>query len=265
MALLLLMILSALPALAGVSVPGAKVIGASLPQRWCAEGWDRRREGGCWVPVDHLPGESKVKAYVHPAGWIVDPRCLDDRRFDPGEFLAALDEAAKKLDPELAASAGGCLGTFNPAMARQAREAVWSSPTYISCGPWEPGSTKCADESRSGEANLIQLRNIVPCLGADGTGLAGTLFHETLHAAGIDNWTTEKHNSVASLPQFEFVHDRVYGAEATCFYGTAPARRKKANFMQCLETIRYDVVRPDRALCEGFNHDYYDTTPPYTK
>jgi len=248
-----------------IAAPRARMIGATLPTRRCAEGWRLRREGGCWTTAS-FPGEEHVLSYVHPGGWIVDPRCLDDRRFDPGEFIAALDSAYKKMSPVLTAEHGGCLATFNPVMAREVTNAVWERPTYLACPAYDPKESFCADADTASydKITMLRVRNVQGCMGKGTTGLAGTLFHESLHAAKIDNWPVERHNDVQNTPQYKFIYDRVYGTEATCFFGTDPRTRKDANLVQCLTTIAYENPNADRKLCDGFG-TYFGDTPQMAK
>jgi hypothetical protein len=216
-----------------------------------------RQSGGadCDAPRD----------YVHPAGWIVDASCLRDKRFTAAQFRAALDAAARKFSPTLPVSSGACLSEYNPQWAREITAFLHANPVRISCPAYDPKSRFCADHMKiEGSGGLMRILNIGLCMEEKGTGLAGTLFHETLHAVGADNLPLEKHNAAYDLPQFEFVTDRVYGTEALCFLGTAPETRKKVNLLQCRAAVDYENDRPDHALCSGFNTVFYDTVPPGT-
>jgi hypothetical protein len=204
----------------------------------------------------------RPRGYVHPAGWIVDGSCLQDQRFTAAQFRAALDEAARKFSPDIPVSNGGCLADYNPAWARKLTSFLHSNPVSISCPSYDPAGRPCADQSRAeGSGGAIRILNIGPCMTEGGTGLAGTLFHETLHAAGADNLPVEQHNQAGELAQYVFVTDRVYGTEALCFIGVDPARRKKVSLLQCRAAVNYENERPDRALCAGFGTEFYDTIP----
>lgn len=203
--------------------------------------------------------------FIHPAGWIVDASCLQDKRFTAAEFRAALDEAARKFSPGVPVSKGGCLADYNPSWAKEIVTFLHADPVRITCPSYDPKSHFCADHMKiDGSGGLIRILNIGPCLDEKGTGLAGTLFHETLHAVGADNLPLEKHNAAWDLPQYVFVTDRVYGTEALCFLGTKPETRKLVNVLQCHAAVNYENERPDRALCSGFNTVFYDTVPPGT-
>ncbi|MBI4347979.1 MAG: hypothetical protein HY553_14075 [Elusimicrobia bacterium] len=243
----------------------------------CPADWEQKRRGDCWVPRGIFGGPA-APAYVHPKGWVVDPRCFEDPRFSGREFLAALDRAWKKLDPGTPASAGGCLGTFNPAWGRRLVDSVWTRHVHVSCPSYDKTETTCAhheprdhyyqDErgfSRriDGYYSLLVLRNVEGCTKAfDSSGLAGVLFHETLHAAGADNFPTEKHNTAWKLEQYVFVRDRVYGAEATCFFGVDPAKRPYVNVLQCRGTVSYDNPSPNHELCREFDASFTNLMPP---
>jgi hypothetical protein len=205
----------------------------------------------------------KPRGYVHPAGWIVDGSCLQDARFTPAQLRAALDEAARKFSPKVPVSAGGCLADYNPAWAKELTDFLHTTPVRISCPAYDPAGRPCADEGASpGFGPEIHIRNAGPCLAEGGTGLAGLLFHETLHAAGADNLPLERHNKAGELPQYAFVTDRIYGTEALCFLGVDPAKRKQVNILQCRAAVNYENDHPDRALCSGFSTEFYDTIPP---
>jgi hypothetical protein len=203
------------------------------------------------------------RGYVHAAGWIVDGNCLRDKRFTPAQFRAALDEAARKFSPNVPVSKGGCLADYNPAWAKEITTFLHANPVRITCPAYDPKSRPCADHTKmEGSGGEIRVLNAGPCLAEEGTGLAGLIFHETLHADGADNLTLEQHNKAGELPQYVFVTDRVYGTEALCFLGTSPARREYVNILQCRAAVNYERERPDRELCSGFNTVFYDTVPP---
>lgn len=207
-------------------------------------------------------GCDRPRGYVHPAGWIVDESCLQDRRFTAAQFRAALDAAARKFSPKIAVSDGGCLADYNPAWARELTSFLHANPVRISCPAFDPASRPCADQGKvEGTGGEIRILNAGPCLADVGTGLAGLIFHETLHADGADNLPLEQHNKAGELAQYVFVTDRVYGTEALCFLGVNPARRKEVNILQCRAAVNYENERPDRALCSGFGTQFYDTIP----
>lgn len=227
-------------------------------RRACPAGWRRNRAGDCWVEAQVFPGEGRVQAYVHPAGFLVDPRCLRDKRFSADELLAALTTLTRKVDPALGADQGGCLGTYNPAWGRELKDLLWTKELVLSCPQdYDPGSETCADEDESPGYSLISLRNIKGCLGEGTTGLSGTLFHEFLHAARADNVPTAVHNQGWTRKQYEFIYDRVYGTEAVCYEG------RKANVVQCRTAVAYDNDSPNYGLCRGFNA-YFTDQPPGT-
>ena len=204
----------------------------------------------------------RPRGYVHPAGWIVDGSCLQDRRFTPAQLRAALDSAARKFSPKISVAEGGCLADYNPAWAQELTTFLHANPVRITCPSYDPASRPCADQSKvAGSGGDIRILNAGPCLAEDGTGLSGLIFHETLHAAGADSLPVEQHNKAGELPQYVFVTDRVYGTEALCYLGTNPARRKQVNILQCRSAVNYENERPDRALCSGFGTDFYDTIP----
>jgi hypothetical protein len=204
----------------------------------------------------------RPRGYVHPAGWIVDGSCLQDKRFTAAQLRAALDEAALKFSPDIPVSNGGCLSDYNPSWARELTAFLHANPVRITCPSYDPASRPCADQSKAeGSGGEIRILNAGPCLDDVGTGLAGLIFHETLHADGADSLPLEKHNQAGELPQYVFVTDRVYGTEALCFYGVNPARRKEVNILQCRTAVNYQNERPDRALCSGFGTQFYDTIP----
>ena len=160
-------------------------------------------------------------------------------------------------------TSGGCLADYNPQWARELTNFLHANPVRISCPAFDPASRPCAEQGKiAGSGGEIRILNIGPCLAEGGTGLAGTLFHETLHAAGADNLPVVEHNKAGELPQYVFVTDRVYGTEALCFLGAGPDRRKKVNLLQCRAAVNYQNERPDRLLCSGFGTEFYDTVPP---
>lgn len=244
--------------------------------RECPPDWEEKRRGGCWVKRGIFGGNAEA-AYVHPKGWIVDARCFEDSRFTGRELLAALDAAWKKLDPSTPASAGGCLGTFNPTWGRELVERVWDGHMHVSCPGYDATETTCAHHEKrdhyyrdergfsrrlEGYYNLLVIRNVERCARSfDSSGLAGVLFHETLHGAGADNLSTEQHNKAWNLEQYVFVRDRVYGTEAVCFFGFDPKKRPFVNVTQCRNTVSFGNPSPDPGLCREFDASYTDRMP----
>jgi hypothetical protein len=203
------------------------------------------------------------RGFVHPAGWIVDGSCLGDKRFTAAQFRAALDSAARKFSPNVPVSKGGCLADYNPSWAKEIATFLHANPIHITCPAYDPTAKVCADHRKiDGSGGEVRILNVGPCMDEKGTGLAGTLFHETLHAAGADNLPLEKHNNAGDLPQYVFVTDRVYGTEALCFLGVAPETRARVNILQCRAAVNFENEHPDRALCSGFSAVFYDTIPP---
>jgi len=258
---------AALPA----AVKGVQ-IKASVSQRPCPANWEEKRIGDCWTTTNFFDGEDNVRAYVHPAGWIVDPRCFSDKRFPAQEMLDALTTAGRKMDPGISSQAGGCMGTYNPDWGRELKDQVWKNRMYVQCPQnYDKNSLTCADEGdhdayiHDAQGNmrreekyyrLISLRNVTLCTGRDTSGLAGTLFHESLHAADADNMPLEVHNQAwGDRKQYEFVRDRVYGTEDVCFFG------KEANIVQCNNAVAYHSDNPRKDLCRGFSAVFTDMPP----
>ncbi len=236
----------------------------------CPEDWAKSRRGNCLTKT-HAFGGGPAWAYVHKGGWIVDPRCFADSRFSGKDFMTALDTVVRKLDPRVPAHAGGCLGTFNPAFGREVTDHLRQQPTHIMCGEFDTKERTCADhhswQSGPQTQSLIRLRNIRGCTGPLSTGLAGVLFHETLHAAGADSFPIEKHNQAWNMEQWQFINDRVYGTEAVCFWGTDPKLRGQVNILQCKGTVsylNYNAPWP-HPLCEGFNYAFTDLPAGFIK
>ncbi|MFI5361716.1 MAG: hypothetical protein ACHQ49_07080 [Elusimicrobiota bacterium] len=208
------------------------------------------------------PAASLAEDFVHPAGWIVDGNCLDGRVVTAAKFRSALDEAARKFSPTTRVSEGGCLADYNPGWAKKLSEFLKSNPIRIACPEQDSTSRRFFEYERvPGSGGVLRIRNIASALAEGGTGLAGAIFHESLHAYGADNLPLEQHNQAGELPQYVFVTDRVYGTEALCFFGGDPATKKKVNVLQCRAAVNYDNDRPDQSLCSGFNTAFYDTVP----
>lgn len=249
---LLALLLLALPAWAETGpLPGAKV---------CEEGWRAKRQGGCWTRTRAVPGGEQW-AYVHPRGWVMDARCLQDARFKPGEVAQALEAAWKKLDPATPVARGGCLSRYNPAWGKQIQQAVWDSEMTLSCPAFDAKSTTCATHEDRGKGRFITLANVAACTGVGGSGLPGILFHETLHGADADNLPREVHNAAWELPQYKWIRDAVYAAEAVCFFGTDPAQRGFVNIIQCKGVVGRGVFDPDPTLCRDFSATFTDRRP----
>lgn len=270
------LLLAAWPALADSPIP--PLIAAAGAGAVCRPDWETGRRGHCWIRGDILGEESWV--FVHRRGWLVDRRCLEDGRFTAKEFLAALDDAYKKLSPEVSVRDGGCLADFNPAWARRLHDAPWRRRMVLSCGVYEADARACATHQRmdafrtlaegrverlSGYYRLIRIKNAGGCMGPEGTGLSGIVFHETLHGDDADNFSTEEHNEGWKLPQVRFVYDHVYGAESVCYYGTDPSRIRYSNFLQCLFLTRQAGQEEKRELCRLFPSSYTDTPAGFIK
>ncbi|MBI4679071.1 MAG: hypothetical protein HY748_15955 [Elusimicrobia bacterium] len=245
----------------------------------CPKSWERSKQGNCWIETAVFGG-AKAWAFVHPKGWVVDPRCLRDKRFTQAELMAALDSAWRKMSPATSLSQGGCLSHFNPWWGKELVDGMFEKSMYLSCPEFDPKGSSCADRGtrdsyevdekgftvrRPEAVNLLSIRNVARCISPGATGLAGVVFHETLHAAGADNFSTEKHNKAYDLEQYVFVRDRVYAAEAVCFFGTDPKRRELANILQCRATAEYHAEDPRQHLCEGFGASFTDMPAGFIK
>jgi hypothetical protein len=191
-------------------------------------------------------------------------------------MLAALEAAWRKMDPAAPSGRGGCLGEFNPEWGRELTVAVWDRRMHVSCPAHDPAETTCAHhESRDDyergpdgfmrrapwDIHLLVMRNAGRCMGQGTPGLAGILFHETLHAAGADNFPVEQHNKAWELEQWVFVKDRVYGAEAVCFFGVEPSLRPLVNVFQCRYTERDRAGAPRLDLCRSFGASFTNLRP----
>jgi hypothetical protein len=224
-------------------------------ERACPADYREKRRGDCVL------ASGSDRYYVHRAGWIVDSACFHDKRWTAAELRSALDLAARKFSPAPAA-AGGCLADYNPGWAKEMTDRLWTDWLYVRCpSSYDPASSTCANarpfDDGEQKGTEISLLNAKPCLDPKGTGFAGILFHETLHADGADSFPVEKHNDVQHVPQFIMVKDRVYATEALCFLP-----KEQVNILQCRTATDYNVEHPDRALCAGFNHVFYDVQPP---
>jgi hypothetical protein len=232
----------------------------------CSLDWAAARKGDCLLETSVFNGRP-LQAYVHPGGWIVDPRCFGDTRFTADALLEALNSVRRKMDPKIPVAKGGCLSRFNPQWGAELLERIWTRKMYVSCPSYEKDSPTCGstNETDSGIGRMLSLKNAAGCMGRDGTGLAGILFHESLHAAGADNFGMNKHNKAWELPQYEFVRDQVYGAEAVCFFGLNPKTAKQVNFLQCKNTAEYHSDRPRDNLCDPFPASFTDMPAGFWK
>lgn len=228
----------------------------------CPSDWSASRKGDCWTKVSLFDGTGEVSAYVHPDGWVIDPRCFADSRFTGSELISALTTAALKMDPERPSTSGGCMGEFNPEWGAELKNQVWDNHMHVSCPDFDETDTTCAShEARPGNYHILYLKNVRRCMGFESSGLAGVLFHETLHAAGADNFRVEKHNKAWELEQWVFVSDRVYGTEAVCFFGFDPKLKPYVNLLQCRNTVNYHSSNPRRELCDGFSAYFTNMRP----
>ena len=232
------------------------------PTPVCPDGWRAKRQGACWTRTRAIQGGEQW-AYVHPRGWLMDARCLQDARFKPGAVAEALEAAWKKLDPGTPVERGGCLSRFNPAWGKKIQAAVWDNQMTLSCPAFDAQSRTCATHEDRGVLRSISLANVASCLGAGGSGLAGILFHETLHGADVDNLPREVHNDAWELPQYKWIRDAVYGAEAVCFFGTDPAQRGFVNIVQCRGVVGAGREPPlaNDPLCRDFSASFTDQRP----
>jgi len=58
------------------------------------------------------------------------------------------------------------------------------------------------------------------------------------------------------------VGDRVYAAEAVCFFAHDRAKRPFVNFLQCKRVIEVGAQSPDLGVCRGFDALFTDMRPP---
>lgn len=217
---------------------------------------ENEQQRDCWTQVPQFESGGPTNAWAHPAGWLVDERCFQDPRFDARRLKAALDEATNKLGP-------ACLGRYNPDWSKDLLRKLAGFRPQLRCPQdYDIRGGTCADfETRrsSGKAYpVISLRNMRNCLGPKSSDFAGTLFHEFLHAAGADNFPTEKHNKSFTLPQIEFVKDKVYGAEAFCFLAPKPDMRQYVHFYQCHGVVSPGGVANPAETCRDFNRNFTD-------
>jgi hypothetical protein len=257
-------------------VPWAKGIGTDA----CPDDWFQKRKGDCLTSVAAKDGQ-EGKAYVHPGGWLIDARCFSDQRFKPRDLLGALDAVQAKIDPAVGADRGGCLSKFNPEWGAELVAASWDKALYVDCPPYDAAESDgtCASQDSQGirvtrgasgyrretELAVLSLEDVAGCTGDGTTGFAGVLFHEFLHAAGADNYPTEKHNTAWKLQDHVFVSDRVYGAEALCFFGVDGAHSDLVHVMQCRQTVAYHARAPHYELCRGFGASFTDIPAKFIK
>ncbi len=252
----------------------------SVGRKTCPADWLQSRKGGCLTQVTTVDGQ-RGSAYVHPGGWLVDARCFSDKRFKASELLAALELVQRKISPTAGLDKGGCLSKFNPEWGAELVNASWEKGIYVDCPPLDPSDSEpsCAAHVTQGirasigsrgyrretELSLLSLENVAGCMGSGTTGLAGVLFHEFLHAAGADNYPTEKHNTAWRLQDYVFVSDRVYGTEALCFFGVDDARKDLVNVLQCRQAASYRAIAPRFDLCRGFSTSFTDMPAKFIK
>ena len=250
---------------------------AGLNSKPCPADWLQSRKGDCLVETDAFGGTT---AYVHPGGWVVDPRCFQDPRFGAAELMAALSLAQRKMSPTMPVEAGGCLSKFNPEWGREFSNFVWEKGMYLGCPAFDPSGSSCAEfqeeagvrmvagqrtRLRESSYSLLNLTNVAGCMGPESTGLAGIVFHEALHAAGADNYSTEKHNTNWRLEDHVFVSDRVYGMEALCFFGVDDPHHQLVHVMQCRQTVSYRAAAARYDLCRGFGAEFTDIPAKFMK
>jgi hypothetical protein len=216
----------------------------------CPADWRKQKKGDCLVP------DGSGKAYVNKRGWSIAKACFADSRFTAAELGDALEAAWKKMDPKTGVGAGGCLSAYSPEWGKDLVDALWSKNIYIACPAASKGTT-CASTSHDYGRETISMDNVKGCMGKGTTGLAGTLFHETLHANKDDNLSTADHNSAWSLQQIKFVRDRVYGAEAVCFFGTA-GKNALVNILQCQAVTDRSSDKDRRDMCDKFSATFTD-------
>jgi len=240
----------------------------SSAKRACPADWERKRQGDCWTETAMFGG--KQQAYVHPKGWVVDPRCFQDSRFSKTELMQALDLVSRKFSPAVGVESGGCLGKYNPAWGRKLGDLVWDNHMHLACPPLSYGPTApsgarfCAlHETISDGYHLLSLLDIARCHGCP-SWLAGIIFHEALHAAGADNLPTEEHNRVAvDSVKMIFMRDRVYSTTALCFLGSSQDWRQHVNPMMCRLAAEYGNDSPAaRDACAEFPSNFTNLLPP---
>lgn len=236
--------------LALLAAPAPALAADPMASADCAADWKQKKAGGCLI------ADGSDKAYVHPRGWIVKKACFSDARFSADELLAAVEAAWKKFDPKTAVGAGGCLSRYNPEWGKDLVDAVWTRGMWIAC-PGAGSDNTCAETSHDYGRETISVRSVKGCMGKGTTGLSGVLFHESLHAAREDNFSTQTHNTAWNLPQYKFVRDRVYGAEALCFFGTA-GKRDHVNILQCKEVVSHATDKDRDGLCDNFSTSFTD-------
>ncbi len=247
----------------------ANVFGAA--QTVCPADWVNKRQGDCWIRTGIFDGEGVVSAYVHPKGWIVDPRCFQDDRFTRKQLLEALDLVWRKMSPAAPLASGGCLSRYNPVWGKELVNAIWERRMHISCPRLDSSSrnmqcgatARCAEhEARSDGQNVLHLLAIDRCMGCP-SALAGIIFHEALHAAGADNFSTEEHNrAVLNSSQMGFMRDRVYATMALCFLGPDPEFRRYVNPVMCRNAAAYLRSEPPaQDPCLDFDSFYTNALP----
>ncbi|MBI4375828.1 MAG: hypothetical protein HY549_05190 [Elusimicrobia bacterium] len=236
----------------------------------CPSDWNQRRRGDCWIQTGAFG--SLAWAYVHPKGWVVDPRCFQDQRFSRRELMEALDLAWRRLSPSVPKDKGGCLSRYNPGWAAQLERRIWTWRMHLSCP--EPGGQEsrnfpafCASHREVGEIHLLSLLNITSCQGCP-DWLSGVIFHETLHGAGADNFSTEEHNrALFDSQKMGFMRDRVYATSALCYLEPSPEFRRYVNPFMCREVASYgneavlDAGASWMQACSGLESHYTNSLP----
>lgn len=226
----------------------------------CPADWRAKKTSDCLWRTSAVTG-TEEEFYVHKGGWLVRPNCRD--RFNWDEFKGALDAALAKMSPGVGLDQGGCMSYYNREKGKDWTDMLWRGPFVVDCGAANGGGDACADTTswpmpQGGGASYqqITLRKPDPCLQPDGTGMAGILFHETLHALKVPK--VSGHNAPDQLSQAQFIKDQVYGAEFVCFYGQNPRTKKNVSFFQCNDLTDGDP----RNICTGFSATVSDFLPP---
>ena len=181
----------------------------------------------------------------HRKGWFVHESCFS--RFDGENIVTILDDAWKKIDPELRVDSGGCLGEYNPRWASSVASTVGSGRVLITCGNAKGCAAtnfshrfrgihsdgKFTKTSRTGEPWVtIGLQQVEACRKGNQMSFPSIIFHETLHG-----------NRSAETMENPLAHDNdawqrrdacdvVYSTQAVCFekpgsaYGTTQEQCK---------------------------------------
>ncbi len=228
---------------------------AAPAKKRCAKDWKKKRQGDCWI------GSGNRESYVHRRGYVVAKSCLSDSRFTAKQMVDAMEGAYRKMDPKTPVSGGGCMSKFNPEWGAELVKTPWEKNVLVACPEFDKTSTTCASHYDNGRNSVIIIKNIEVCMDKRSSGLSGVMFHETLHAAGVDNFPASTHNKAWKLPQIKWIQDRIYAAEAVCYFGVFPDKKKEVNLIQCLGTVRYNASSPRDHLCKGFDAYFTDRRP----